>query len=261
MKFLSFQQSIQNPPYVIKTTKWSFHDLFMVERGGLRLMCNQKRVALSQGDAILLPPHTEFFSDETTLVSMFRVIHFERSRSGHPEMDALLNRAEFTHFSGILALSHIENILRRIADLHRPERNPRDTSLLTHLIWVLLHELLRATETHTPEIPHAAVRNAHDWAKTNVGEARTLTQVAARARLSESHFRAIFRKIYGKPAGLWLDELRMIEARRLLSSTNLPIKEIGSLVGYAEATAFHRAFVRHHGQTPKTFRVMNPSKV
>ena len=49
-------------------------------------------------------------------------------------------------------------------------------------------------------------------------------------------------------------ELRDEEARRLLRQTGLSVSAIAASLGYADATAFSRAFRRQVGQTPKEFR-------
>lgn len=49
-------------------------------------------------------------------------------------------------------------------------------------------------------------------------------------------------------------ELRVEEASRLLRRTDLDVSTIAAKLGYADATAFSRAFRRQVGQTPKEFR-------
>jgi len=41
---------------------------------------------------------------------------------------------------------------------------------------------------------------------------------------------------------------------RLLEDRSLAVYEVGFLLGYAEPTAFHRAFRRWRGVSPKQFR-------
>lgn len=50
------------------------------------------------------------------------------------------------------------------------------------------------------------------------------------------------------------DELRHAEARRLLATQDAPVAEIAALLGYAEPSAFHRAFLKWSGNTPAAFR-------
>ncbi len=51
-----------------------------------------------------------------------------------------------------------------------------------------------------------------------------------------------------------LDGVRADEARRALSTTELPLAEIGYRLGYADLAAFSRAFKRWTGTAPGLFR-------
>ncbi|CAM9823934.1 unnamed protein product, partial [Phaeothamnion confervicola] len=98
------------------------------------------------------------------------------------------------------------------------------------------------------------VELALTWAETNLGSARNLRAIARRADLSESHFRALFRKLRKQPAGAWLRARRLWEARRLLVATGLTLKEIAAQLGYSDVVSFNRAFGQHHGTPPGRFR-------
>jgi AraC-like DNA-binding protein len=54
------------------------------------------------------------------------------------------------------------------------------------------------------------------------------------------------------------EDLRHAEARRLLIETDMTIAEIGAALGYAESSAFHRAFRKWSGQTPGQLRKSVP---
>ena len=51
-----------------------------------------------------------------------------------------------------------------------------------------------------------------------------------------------------------VSELQIEEASRLLRRSGLDVRLIAASLGYADATAFSRAFRRQVGQTPKEFR-------
>lgn len=53
----------------------------------------------------------------------------------------------------------------------------------------------------------------------------------------------------------WLLEAKMQEAKRLILTTNKPIKEICTLVGYPRTTNFITAFRRRFGVTPRAMRL------
>jgi AraC-like DNA-binding protein len=145
-------------------------------------------------------------------------------------------------------------LLRR---LHRLRDRPGAEALrLRHALFrVLLLELAQAPAVRPPgRLDARQLQPAIDWAETSPGEAWSLRLVARRANLSESHFRHRFRQLRGQPAGAWLRERRMVEARRLLATTGLTLKEIAARVGYGDVVSFNRAFARRNGMPPGRFR-------
>jgi AraC-like DNA-binding protein len=55
-----------------------------------------------------------------------------------------------------------------------------------------------------------------------------------------------------------LEGFRREAARRLLSERQIAVSEVAFLLGYADPSAFHRAFQRWHGSTPRRFRSRMP---
>jgi len=51
-----------------------------------------------------------------------------------------------------------------------------------------------------------------------------------------------------------LDSFRRGIARRLLSERDVAVYEVAYLLGYSDPSAFHRAFRRWHGDSPRRFR-------
>lgn len=90
---------------------------------------------------------------------------------------------------------------------------------------------------------HAAPKQ--DW---------TVDDLAREAGLSRTVLMERFNASVGMPPIGYLTRWRMQIAKRLLSDTRLPIKEIGHRVGYTAGRAFVRAFTREAGRTPAMFR-------
>lgn len=55
-----------------------------------------------------------------------------------------------------------------------------------------------------------------------------------------------------------LDSFRRGMARRLLDQRDVAVYEVAYLLGYSDPSAFHRAFRRWHGESPRKFRVSRP---
>jgi AraC-like DNA-binding protein len=64
-----------------------------------------------------------------------------------------------------------------------------------------------------------------------------------------------FIKEFGRTPQDWLDEQRMIAARRLLLETQSP-KHVASELGFRQISHFHRHFKRYYGMTPVEYLVL-----
>ena len=53
----------------------------------------------------------------------------------------------------------------------------------------------------------------------------------------------------------YLTQLRMRNARELLTTTNLPVPTIDKTVGYQSDLSFVKAFKKLHGATPRAYRL------
>lgn len=63
-----------------------------------------------------------------------------------------------------------------------------------------------------------------------------------------------FRKVLGLSASQYLRDERMKEAKRLLTTTCLPIAEIAEELGYSNNANFSTAFKKYEGHSPKEYR-------
>ena len=81
-----------------------------------------------------------------------------------------------------------------------------------------------------------------------------LGRLAEAVRLSPSRLHQLFRDETGTSPARHLKSLRLAEARRLLETTFLSVKEIRSTVGMDDESHFTRDFRRAYGCTPTEFR-------
>lgn len=81
----------------------------------------------------------------------------------------------------------------------------------------------------------------------------SIAVVAAKQRMSP---RTLQRRLYGEGTtfAALLSDLRRDLAVRYLADARLEIGEVGFLLGFQDATAFHRAFKRWTGSTPAQHR-------
>ncbi|MCI2418787.1 AraC family transcriptional regulator [Saccharopolyspora sp. K220] len=82
----------------------------------------------------------------------------------------------------------------------------------------------------------------------------SLRDVAAAMNISPGHLTSTVRRRTGRTVQEWITERRMMQARRLLAVTELPIGEVGRRVGFPDAGYFARVFGKVHGVSPARWR-------
>ena len=114
---------------------------------------------------------------------------------------------------------------------------------------------LRRGDEEGPEGKHYArltayIRNEYmnDISLDSAGEA---------LNMSPSYIGLVFRKVGGTSFLKYLTDIRMEEAKRLLSTTDLTLREIGQRVGIENQNTLIRTFKKAEGVTPGQYRVSN----
>jgi AraC-like DNA-binding protein len=85
-------------------------------------------------------------------------------------------------------------------------------------------------------------------------ESWTVASLAAEVGLSRSSLAARFAALVGEPPVAYLARWRLSLAARALEAENRSLAQIARRVGYASEVAFSRAFRRHFGVAPGTYR-------
>lgn len=98
------------------------------------------------------------------------------------------------------------------------------------------------------------LRRAIEFMHDNFADEIALDEIAAAAYLSEYHFARLFKQICGITPHVYLANLRLDRARKLLAETTLPISEIASAVGYQSQSHFTKIFKSITGVTPRVYR-------
>lgn len=83
---------------------------------------------------------------------------------------------------------------------------------------------------------------------------RTVQHYAQALHVSPNHLNALCRRHLGKTASTLIQERVLLEARRLLSHSNLTVAQVADTLGFEDASYFGRYFRKHTTQTPESFR-------
>lgn len=81
-----------------------------------------------------------------------------------------------------------------------------------------------------------------------------MSDYATRLNISPNHLNKSVKFITGKSPTKWIDETIVLEAKVLLTQTQLSISEIATEVGIDDQSYFTRLFKKYEGVTPSEFR-------
>ena len=178
------------------------------------------------------------------------------------EMGLTRATAEVVFRAGRAADEAVAAVARRIAS-EATDESPGHQLMLDALVRQLAIHLLRShlTVRKSAQIELSRVgpvdrrlRRALEFMHDNYARELALEEIAAAAYLSEYHFARLFKQITGATPHVYLANLRIEKARRLLVETAHPIIEVAAMVGYQSQSHFTKIFKSVTGLTPRAYR-------
>jgi transcriptional regulator GlxA family with amidase domain len=91
------------------------------------------------------------------------------------------------------------------------------------------------------------------WIMRNLHEDLAIDVLARRACMSRSHFNRAFKATFGTTSAEFVENLRLNEARRRLSTPRKIVYSVAESVGFSNQHAFRRAFERRFGAKPRSY--------
>jgi AraC-like DNA-binding protein len=99
-----------------------------------------------------------------------------------------------------------------------------------------------------------AIQKAHNIIEKNYSNPPGIKALSKMVFLNEQKLKAGFSKHYHMSIGEYTNHVRMTAAANLLSTTDLSIEDIASMVGYNYSANFSKMFKKIYGKTPLKFR-------
>ena len=108
--------------------------------------------------------------------------------------------------------------------------------------------------TEVLAVADAEIAAAVGFLRANFADPVRVEDVSRASGLSLSALKARFKAVVGRPVHAELQRLRLEEARRLLSTTDMPVKKVSALAGFTDISHFTTAFRKHAGAPPGRYR-------
>lgn len=147
----------------------------------------------------------------------------------------------------------------RIRAMHEELAQRRDgyrEAVLAHLVLLLVAVSRLAADVvgDLRENAEPLLAEVFEVIERRYAEPLSLRDVAQAVNISPGHLTSTVRKRTGRTVQDWITERRMVQARRLLAATQLPINEVGRRVGFPDPGYFARTFGKVHGTSPTHWR-------
>jgi len=172
-----------------------------------------------------------------------------------PELDLMIGDA-----GSVISLRQLRcavaEIFRALNETLHDERDKASECLqrAEALLKILEQPAAPASSIAPPGLAPWQVRRVLTYINSNVDTTIRNTDLAAVARLSESHFNVAFRKSVGQSPHEYIIRRRMERAQGLMLSTDKTLSEIAADCGLADQPHFTRLFRRVVGESPAAWR-------
>lgn len=155
--------------------------------------------------------------------------------------------------------------LSGVVKLMRQEFKPQtvgNSFVLQRYLEILCAEAIRAHVDSLPEqstgwlsaLKDPVIGRAIEIIHAQPGYKWSVKNLADKVTISPSRFAARFSETLGESPMIYITKWRMYIASQMLDDNQLSIDQIASKVGYESMAAFSRAFKRHIGLPPATWR-------
>ncbi len=249
----------------------AFFEMIYVLQGECFNTVDGQSLPLEKGDICIIPP---------------KVIHSIAVNSNSIVLNILLRTSSFTDaFSSLLKNTNIlseffneivysntykqymlfrtgedEQIQHQVLEMYTEQENkqPYFESILNGLLIAFLGRLLQLHETSV-EYPDSYIERFSivpkitSYIRQNCCDV-TLNSCAETFHFNPQYLSSLLKKHTGKSFSSLLTDARMDRAAILLLESSISIQELGSLLGYSDASYFMKVFKKHFDHTPSSYR-------
>ena len=161
------------------------------------------------------------------------------------------------HFTGDI-VSRIEEAMRKMTNEKMIYRLSTFFRILAELSSVdedQCHQLSSSHSTINEHDPHmTAMSQAVSYILSHISEEIHIDELLQVTKMSRPSFARHFKRHTGKTVTAFLNEVRIVNAKRLLAETNRPVTEIAYASGFQNISHFNVQFRRASSESPSQYR-------
>jgi AraC-like DNA-binding protein len=145
-----------------------------------------------------------------------------------------------------------------VAD-HLMTERPRKPAATTGLLLALLGRLVECLDASaaTPTTQTAVAEQIRRLLMTRIEDRLSIEEVARAVCLSPTRAKQVFRSAYGCGIMAYFNQLKIWQAKRLLSASSLTVDQVSRKLRFSSPSYFSRVFQRCTGESPSDYRQQN----
>ena len=241
--------SISSPFTTYNSVGRSDYYLMYIIEGRLSVDLDGGSAVAEVGDFILFPPGYKYkytFSDNGAI--SYYYVHFTGS-----EVEKTLHALGLNASAAVYTAGHSDAAAEAFAEIFEAYTENDEFRNLAAGIAVK-SALIALARARMGGKCRSSIERSLAYIRASYTDDIRIPQLAAMDGLSVSRYNAVFREHTGTSPIKFITELRLGHACTLLLSTDLPIGNIGAMVGYPDNHFFSKIFKSYMGLTPKEYR-------
>lgn len=244
----------QQPNFVQERKHGIIDFLFLRFHANTTLILGDKTYTLTKPCMFLIDSNTpyKYFSNSNHYTDDYLHFAAENRQQFLSELTFPLNTP--IYYSNDSAISDILHLIQN-EHVEKNRLAAKSIDLLIRCLFVKVSEVWLQSQQLNTSVPHyydlLQVRDAilsapeHPW---------KVEELADMAHLSPSYFQVVYKKAFGITCMTEVINAKLEQAKLLLTSTEHPVSDIATEVGYNEVYHFIRQFKKSTGMTPGAFR-------
>lgn len=140
------------------------------------------------------------------------------------------------------------------------ENTPNASTIVRNFIYIILNEIddvhqsQKTDKTQDAELHSHILSQFKSLLSDHFIEERQVAFYADKLHLTPKYFSTVIKKVSGKTAGTWINEMLLLESKVRLQNKQLSIAQIANDLNFSDPSHFGKFFRKHTGISPLEYR-------
>ena len=218
-------------------------ELIYVTEGELHLSVGAETVSLTAGDAYLVRKYTTLSGVRPSVGTCgFYTVSFYCTLTKYDSLYGKVLRISSRS-------SYVETLFNNLTFYASKEKGD---GYLMDSAFALLLEVLYTSRNREPE--RVQMHGILSYITDHISSPLTIEEISEHFHYSSDYIAKIFRQQFGVTIKQYIIEKKLSVAKRLLTTSDISVKQVGQAVGFTDSVLFEKFFKYHVKMTPKKYR-------